>query len=153
MDEPWYREGLRFACTRCGNCCRGAGTVRVSDAEIAALARWLGLADAEFRAMYTRELRGGERSLRETRQRDCVFYDPEAGCRVYEQRPRQCRSWPFWRAVVHSPERWAEEARDCPGMDRGPLHPAEAIARSCADDGTSGRAPARITPPGGVRRG
>ena len=22
--EPWYRDGLRFACTRCGACCTGA---------------------------------------------------------------------------------------------------------------------------------
>lgn len=128
MAEPWYREGLRFACTRCGNCCRGAGTVRVSDAEIAALARRLGLPDAEFRAIYTRRLRGGEVSLRERANRDCVFYEPrEPGCRVYADRPRQCRSWPFWASVLHSPERWQEEAADCPGMNRGRLHTAEEI--------------------------
>lgn len=131
MAEPWYRAGLRFACTRCGNCCRGAGTVRVSDAEIATLARRLELADDEFRAMYTRRLRGGELSLRELRNRDCVFYDREArGCRVYGDRPGQCRSWPFWNAVVHSPERWAEEAQDCFGMNRGRLHGAEEIRRT-----------------------
>ena len=21
--EPWYRDGLRFQCTQCGNCCTG----------------------------------------------------------------------------------------------------------------------------------
>ncbi len=135
----WYAEGLRFACTRCGNCCRGAGTVRVSDEEIEALARRVGLRDHEFRAAYTRPLRGGELSLRETRERDCIFYDAGAGCRVYEDRPRQCRTWPFWRAVVHSPERWAEEAKQCPGMDRGPLHDAAMIERTSRSDGTSGQ--------------
>ncbi len=134
----WYAEGLRFACTRCGNCCRGAGTVRVSDEEIEALARRVGLRDHEFRAAYTRPLRGGELSLRETRERDCIFYDAGVGCRVYEDRPRQCRTWPFWRAVVHSPQRWAEEASQCPGMDRGPLHDAARIERTSASDGTSG---------------
>jgi len=142
VAEPWYREGLRFGCTRCGNCCRGAGTVRVSDAEIAALAGRLELTDAEFRAMYIRPLRGGELSLRELRNRDCVFYDPAApGCRVYEQRPRQCRSWPFWGGVVHSAERWNEEARSCPGMNRGPLHDADTISRGVAADGTSNAKP------------
>ena len=24
MAEPWYRDGLRFECTRCGHCCTGA---------------------------------------------------------------------------------------------------------------------------------
>ena len=23
-SAPWYRDGLRFTCTRCGNCCTGA---------------------------------------------------------------------------------------------------------------------------------
>ena len=115
--------------------------MRVSDAEIERLAARLGLGDREFRAIYTRRLRGGELSLRETRAKDCVFFDRERGCRVYADRPRQCRSWPFWRGVIHSEERWREEARDCPGMDRGPLFASEAIAACARDDGTSGEIP------------
>jgi Fe-S-cluster containining protein len=139
---PWYRDGLRFACTRCGNCCGGdAGTVRVDDAEIAALARHLEMDDAEFRATYTRGLRRGDVSLRERSNGTCVFYDAQRGCTVHPERPRQCRTWPFWRAVVHSPERWAEEARGCPGMGRGPLHGAEWIERTSREDGTSGTLP------------
>ena len=141
MDAPWYRSGLRFACTRCGNCCRGAGSVRVSDDEVAALARRLELADDEFRAAFTRRLRGGELSLREKRNKDCVFHDRARGCTVYDDRPRQCRTWPFWRSVVHSEERWAEEARGCPGMGRGPLHSAEHVQAVARDDSTSGFVP------------
>jgi Fe-S-cluster containining protein len=134
VAEPWYQDGLRFACTRCGNCCRGAGTVRVSDVEIAALARRLELTDAQFRAMYTRRLRGGEVSLRERANRDCVFYERrEPGCRVYEDRPAQCRTWPFWPSVLHSPERWQEEAAGCPGMNRGRLHTTREIAQTAGD--------------------
>ncbi len=104
---PWYRDGLRFTCTRCGNCCTGdPGTVRVTDDEIDALAALLGIDRDEFRGLYTRELRGGEVSLVEKRSNDCVFWDRKAGCRVYAARPRQCRAWPFWRAVVHSSETW-----------------------------------------------
>jgi Fe-S-cluster containining protein len=147
-SSPWYRDGLRFACTRCGACCIGAGAVRVSDAEIAALARRLALPEPEFRALYTRPLRRGEVSLRD-RAGACTFYDRARGCTVYEDRPRQCRSWPFWRAVIHSPERWAEEAEACPGMDRGALHPAAWIERESRDDGTSGALP----PPSGGEQG
>ena len=33
--DPWYREGLRFECIRCGGCCTGfPGTVRVTNEEI-----------------------------------------------------------------------------------------------------------------------
>jgi Fe-S-cluster containining protein len=115
--------------------------VRVSDAEIEALARRLSLADAEFRAAYTRELRGGVLALREKQNRDCIFWDARRGCTVYEERPRQCRTWPFWRAVVHSRERWEEEAAGCPGMNRGARVGAEAIQELLRDDGTSGVLP------------
>jgi Fe-S-cluster containining protein len=140
-SPPWYAEGLRFACTRCGGCCRGAGAVRVSEEEIRALARHIGVGDAEFRASHTRPLRGGDVSLREKPDDSCIFYERERGCLVYEHRPRQCRTWPFWRAVVHSRERWDEESADCPGMNDGPLHSADHIASTAAHDGTSGVIP------------
>jgi Fe-S-cluster containining protein len=152
MSEPrWYAAGLRFECQRCGHCCRGAGTVLVDEAEIAALADRLELADAEFRAIYTRRLRDGALSLREQRNRDCVFYDRDHGCRVYEDRPRQCRSWPFWRGVVHSAERWAEEAEHCPGMNRGRLHPEGRIEATRRHDGTRGSAPPPVVPAGAAK--
>lgn len=142
MEKDWYESGLRFECARCGHCCSGTpGTVRVSDDEIEALARRVGLESDEFRSVYTRPLRRGEISLREKRNRECVFFDRERGCRVYTSRPRQCRSWPFWRAVVHSPERWSEEAEHCPGMNRGPLWSAVEIRQICLRDGTSGAVP------------
>ena len=150
-ERSWYAEGLHFVCTRCGNCCVGGGTVRVSDEEIGALARRLDLAEAEFRAIYTRPLRDGEISLRERRDGSCVFLargadgsrgaDGPAGCTVHGDRPRQCRSWPFWRGVVHSRERWEEEARGCPGMDRGSRFSAAEIEATARRDGTSGRIP------------
>ena len=140
--EPWYGNGLRFGCQRCGHCCGGSpGTIRVSEDEIEALAQRLEMHDAEFRSVYTRRLRGGDVSLRERSDGACVFFDSGAGCRVYEQRPRQCRTWPFWRSVVHSAERWAEEAESCPGMNQGSLHHPELIARTSANDGTSGSVP------------
>jgi Fe-S-cluster containining protein len=133
---PWYGDGLCFECQRSGNCCTGAsGTVRVSDDEIEALARRLELPIHEFCAIYTRRLRGGDVSLREKRGGDCVFYDREArGCKVYEDRPRQCRTWPFWPSVLASEERWNEEARDCPGMNRGPRRTREEIEALLALD-------------------
>ena len=83
-DAPWYRNGLKFTCTRCGNCCTGdTGTVRVSDDEIEALATLLEIDRDEFRALYVRKLRGGELSLVEKRNYDCIFWDRNTGCTVY----------------------------------------------------------------------
>lgn len=135
--EPWYADGLAFACTRCGHCCTGEpGTVLVSEEEIALLRERLELADEAFRALYTRTLPSGRVVLRETSAYDCVFWKPDRGCTVYEDRPRQCRTWPFWRHNVASPEAWREAARGCPGIDRGPLHDASTIRAQSDDDGT-----------------
>jgi Fe-S-cluster containining protein len=110
--------------------------VRVSDVEIEVLADRLGLAESEFRAAYTREIHRRGTSLRERSDGTCVLYDALRGCTVYADRPRQCRTWPFWGAVLHSPERWAEEAQGCPGMNRGPLHEVGWIEEIVRDDGT-----------------
>ena len=137
-NPPWYRNGLRFACTRCGRCCGGGpGTIRVNEEEIATLAETLGLSDAAFRKRYTRRLRGGDISLIEKNNHDCIFYDEKLGCTVYAHRPRQCQTWPFWRSLVHSPETWAEGAENCRGLNFGPLYSTEEIAEMILDDGTS----------------
>ena len=43
MSEPWFKDGLRFTCTRCGKCCTGPpGFVWVNDEEVAAIAEYIG---------------------------------------------------------------------------------------------------------------
>ena len=137
-DEPWYKNGLRFECLRCGSCCTGfSGTVRVSDEEIAVLAYRLGIPEGEFRKQHTRIMRGGIVSLIEKKNKDCIFFERGHGCTVYEDRPRQCRTWPFWRYNVYSPGHWKREAKRCPGMGRGRLYPADLIKELSEHDGSS----------------
>lgn len=127
--EPWFADGLRFACTRCGQCCTGApGVVWVSDGELTALANFLGEPEREFAALYTRRARG-RRTLREKANGDCVFWDRDRGCTVYPVRPMQCRTWPFWHSNVETPEAWERTAEVCPGTGHGELIPAEEILR------------------------
>src|ERR1700693_4403782 len=129
MSDPWYEEGLRFLCTRCGNCCTGApGYVWVYDLEIAALAQFLGETVEQVVARCTRPV-GGRRSLREKQNGDCIFYDRNEGCTVYPARPRQCRTWPFWESNVITPEAWQRTCEVCPGSGRGELISAEEITR------------------------
>jgi len=134
--QPWYADGLRFRCTQCGQCCRGApGNVWLTEREAAALAAQLGLTPEAFRRRYTRRRKWHGIRLAEKANLDCIFYRPDGGCTVYALRPRQCRTWPFWRRVLASPATWAEAARDCPGIDRGRLYRREEIERRLADDG------------------
>jgi len=134
-SQHWYRDGLRFECSRCGHCCRGAGNVWISDAEIERLARALDVSDAQLRTLYTRRVADRGVVLRQKRNQDCVFWAADSGCQIYPLRPRQCRSYPFWAAIVRSRENWQAEASCCPGVGRGAHHPAGTIEVTAADDG------------------
>lgn len=128
-DQRWYRDGLRFQCTQCGNCCTGApGYVWVNKQEIQQLATQMGMASqAEFEDQYVRRI-GIRKSLREFPNGDCVFFDTESrGCSVYQVRPRQCRSWPFWDSNLRDPAAWEDTCRICPGSGRGKLYALETI--------------------------
>ena len=129
MSEPWYKDGLRFECTRCGKCCTGEpGYVWVNDAELRALADFRGETVEELTGLYTRLTTRG-RTLREKANGDCVFWDKQAGCTVYPVRPAQCRTWPFWESTTATPQAWDQTRQDCPGAGRGELIPAEEITR------------------------
>ncbi|MFP4056586.1 MAG: YkgJ family cysteine cluster protein [Candidatus Brocadiia bacterium] len=126
MAEAWYKEGLRFQCTRCGQCCRGdPGYVWVDEAERVAIARHLKLSAEEFARRYLREVFGAY-SLVELANGDCVFWTPE-GCRIYPVRPVQCRTFPFWPEYVRSPRAWRRAARRCPGVGQGRLYTAAEV--------------------------
>jgi Fe-S-cluster containining protein len=129
MSEPWYQDGLRFECTRCGKCCSGfPGFVWVNEAELQAIAEFRGQPLDEVIGLYARYV-NGRRSLRDNLKDDCIFYDPTAGCTIYPVRPRQCRTWPFWESNVQSPETWAKTQTTCPGAGNGELITAEEITR------------------------
>jgi len=125
--NPWYAEGLRFACQACGHCCGGGpGYVWMDDDEAEAIARHLGLERDEFRRLYARRL-GRGLSLKEEPDFDCVMLDGGNRCRVYPVRPRQCRVWPFWPSNLRSRDAWKSAARRCPGIGQGPLWSLEQI--------------------------
>jgi hypothetical protein len=129
MSDPWYQPGLRFTCTQCGDCCTGEpGFVWLDDAELNAIAEFLGEPIAEIRGLMTQATPRG-RTLREKANGDCVFYEKGRGCTIYPVRPAQCRTWPFWESNLASPETWRQTCEVCPGSGRGELIPAEEITR------------------------
>jgi Fe-S-cluster containining protein len=128
VESPWYVDGLRFTCTGCGDCCTGGpGFVWVNQEEIEALAARLGMTPAAFEAKFVRRI-GVRRSLKERKNYDCVFLDAATRqCTVYEDRPRQCRTWPFWNSTVKAPETWERTCAVCPGCGHGKLYTLEDI--------------------------
>ena len=146
-EDPWYKQGLNFTCTCCGNCCTGGpGYVWVSEEEIRRLAAHLQLSVEETMLRHCRTI-NGKISLNETKsvggKYDCSFLreiKPPRGarngnvieqarrvCGIYEVRPLQCRTWPFWPENLESKADWQIETRKCPGMDTGTHYPVERI--------------------------
>ncbi len=138
-NTEWYEGGLRFECTMCGACCTGApGVVRFTDEEAERIAAHLGITPDEFRAEYTvfvddEDYTGP--SLKEVRTEfgyDCVFLDREsmpgkAVCSLYDLRPTQCRTFPWWPENLESPRAWQRLGRECEGVGRGDVVPVEEI--------------------------
>ncbi len=119
--ESWFEDGVRFRCLgpECGDCCsgkHGPGAVWLGREDLQRLASHFDLSVAELRRRYVRRL-GRRASLRERANFDCIFYRAVEGCTVYEARPLQCRTYPFWGRILASPRTWELEAEKCPGID------------------------------------
>lgn len=124
--EPWwFKEGLRFSCVEgCARCCGGApGDVFVNQQEMEAIAARMSLSLAEFERKYIRHYASGKRSIKEHRNGDCLLLNENGkGCSVYEDRPSQCREYPFWPELLATPADWLKETQRCPGLNEGVLY-------------------------------
>jgi len=118
METPWYADGLRFACTRCGRCCTGLGYVWLSERRIREIAEFLGISVERFTRRYVRRV-DNRLSLVEKEHADCFFWEGERGCTIYPVRPLQCRTFPFWPEHLESPDAWRDLAAEVPGIGRG----------------------------------
>jgi Fe-S-cluster containining protein len=128
MKARWYQRGLKFECTQCGVCCSGdPGFVWVNAEEIVALAEAMDLEEDEFRKRFVRKV-GTRFSLVEYPDGDCIFLDPQTrGCMVYQARPVQCRTWPFWSSNLKTERDWEATCEICPGAGTGKLYSIEQI--------------------------
>lgn len=130
-QEPWYApDGLKFECKEsCGACCSGPpdGFVWVTEREVRAIAKHLGWTVAQVKRHLT-HTEWGRRSLRSQPSGSCCFLDDATKrCGIYAVRPKQCRSFPFWKSVLASPDAWDAESNRCPGMNSGALIPVGEI--------------------------
>jgi Fe-S-cluster containining protein len=89
------------ACSTCkGKCCTGkSGYIWIQKSEILALASFLKIKVEDFILQYLSKI-GFRYTLKEVPFEDgfaCVLFDTENyRCKVYDARPSQCRSFPFW---------------------------------------------------------
>lgn len=130
-QNPWYKEGLSFKCTGCGQCCTGSpGYVWLSPEEIKAMASHLNITEEEFTRKYTRYVYGRISLLEHPKTYDCVFLKGNK-CSVYPVRPKQCKTFPWWHENLENKASWEETAQRCEGINHpeAPIVPLETISQ------------------------
>ncbi|MFA6935597.1 MAG: YkgJ family cysteine cluster protein [Sphaerochaetaceae bacterium] len=115
---------IRFQCQGCSYCCAvEPGFVFLSRQDVKALADHLGITERQVLEKYCRVASLNNKtafSLNETESYDCIFLKDKR-CSVYEARPTQCRTYPFWASILKSRQAWLEESQYCPGIGQGPV--------------------------------
>ncbi|MFC1497627.1 YkgJ family cysteine cluster protein [Verrucomicrobiota bacterium] len=84
---------FKFECVNCGKCCSDDGHVYLTTADRVKLAEHLDVSVTQFTRKYCAKTHG-EYHLKEP-DNDCCFLK-ENRCVIYDCRPEQCRTWPFW---------------------------------------------------------
>ena len=121
-STPWYSSGLYFNCTGCGACCTGSGRVWLSEQEIVVMAQGLEMKVDSFVEEHIERIEGRWAIKENPQNGDCHFLK-DGKCRVYQVRPRQCRTFPWWPSTLKNQQTWAEAKRVCEGIeaDEAPL--------------------------------
>ena len=128
MSSIVKKDGFSYlfdtsACYSCeGRCCTGeSGYIYVTKNEIKKISELLNLDIKDFTSKYLFK-KGYKYSIKELEYNnsfECVFYDRDAnGCKIYEARPSQCISFPFWDYYRF---RVDELMQECPGIKMGEL--------------------------------
>ncbi|MFI3257390.1 MAG: YkgJ family cysteine cluster protein [Spirochaetales bacterium] len=130
MNEVFYSEGLHFHCKQCSHCCRHEpGYVYLSQTDLSNLCVCLDMNAEDFIQAYCRIVpyyNGTDvLALQEKPNYDCIFWDKT--CTVYNVRPVQCITYPFWSFVLKDNESWQQESKHCPGINCGTLFTKEKI--------------------------
>lgn len=135
-EEPWWKDGLNFACTGCGKCCTGfSGFVWVNEEEITKIAAFLKISVSEFTKKYLRKKEGRWSLVEKRPSYDCIFLKDKKYCQIYEVRPLQCQTYPWWPMNLQSKESWENTKQFCEGIQEdAPKVPKEIIEKALQDE-------------------
>lgn len=97
------------------------------------MAKVLGLTTSAFTKKHCMKEHGDVYRLKENQEGDeCQFLDAKNRCSVYEGRPTQCRTWPFWPENMNAKTWKNEVATFCPGVGKGKVRDVKDIKAQLA---------------------
>lgn len=112
---------IRFECQGSGNCCVSHGEngfVWLTPEDVKRLATHLGMGKEIFLNVFCTQTDEGV-YIRDTPGDPRCWFLSNKRCRIYEARPTQCRTWPFWPENMDA-KSWSEVSKFCPGVGKGP---------------------------------
>jgi Fe-S-cluster containining protein len=106
-----------------GKCCSGpSGNVWLTKTDAEQISSKLEIEPKAFLKKFARWVPRIERwtLIEKTRgdHFDCIFLENGKTCAIYDVRPTQCKTYPYWPAVMESKETWESEKQDCEGIGR-----------------------------------
>ena len=134
------RSSLPFNCTACGKCCKTTGSVYLSPSDVRRASDVLNMTQnaflKEYAAKFGNAPTGRWAQLKEKQDAQglpaCIFLDLDTNhCQIYEARPVQCRTYPFWPVVLQSIESWNDECRSRDDQDDSGLSKWTTIDGGC----------------------
>ena len=115
-SDVWWKEGLKFGCTACGRCCQNDGEVWLDADEFADLSNNLKETPKAVLEKYSEKTMSGWIKLKNQISDDpkindrCIFLREDGKqCSIYESRPIQCRTYPFWPRLLSNEGEWNKE--------------------------------------------
>jgi Fe-S-cluster containining protein len=125
-EDTWWTSlsSFPFSCTSCGKCCKTKGSVWLSPDEISKTSKYLNLDMDTFIANYAhRTLSENElvwmQLKNDPEDEACIFLE-DTKCKIYEVRPVQCSTYPFWPNILESEYSWDKEVRQSDDDISGP---------------------------------
>ena len=137
MTSIDYSNGIQFECQGSGKCCVSRdsyGFVYLSDGDLNRFSKYFKLSIKNFKEKYCQMTDGFIHLIEKTELKgNCIFLKNKK-CSVYENRPSQCRTWPFWNENM-SAKVWNEDISiNCPGVGKGKFIDAKKIKRFLKED-------------------
>ncbi len=127
--QTWWSQGVRFECTGSGKCCTSHGEygyVFLTLEDRQRFAKFFQMRTSDFSRKYCARTKGVWHLRERPNNPDCLFLEKKR-CQVYEARPTQCRTWPFWPETMDAKTWKKEVVTFCPGVGKGPVRPASEI--------------------------
>lgn len=134
MSKAFFKKGLHFECQGSGKCCMSRGEygfVYLTKKDLRRMAKHFDMTMTDFKKQYCEVTDGVLHLVQPPNMINCRFLTDNR-CDIYEARPVQCRTWPFWPENMNAKAWKRDVVNFCPGakiIKKSSLKSAEVIEK------------------------